>query len=118
VVVLPVDELLTIVRVPLTAPAVVGANSISSVVDWPALSVIGNEAPASENPVPATVAEVIVTDAEPVALNVNGWVEALPSPTLPNATLEALTLRVGSAGFNCSEAVDEAPPALPVMVAV
>ena len=46
-------------------------------------------------PVPLSVAELIVTGAVPVELNVTGSVEAVFTVTLPNARLAALTVNCG-----------------------
>jgi hypothetical protein len=67
-------------------------------------------------PVPLNVTELMVTGAVPVEVNVTGSVEAVFTVTLPNAKLVGLTVNVGTAAFNCSPKVLEAPPALAVRV--
>lgn len=63
---LPVEELLAIVKCPVSEPVAVGANCRLSVAVWPAFRVNGNVAPDTLNPVPEAVAELTVTAAEPV----------------------------------------------------
>ena len=73
-------------------------------------------APDSVKPVPVTVAALTVTAAVPVELSVTVCVEAVFTSTLPNATLVALMLNVGTTEFNCSAKLLETPPALAVSV--
>ena len=93
--VLLVDELLWIVSWPDAAPVVAGSNCTFSVTDWLGFKVTGNVPPDSLKPVPLTVAELIVTGAVPVELNVTGCVDAEPTAELPNAKLAALTVNIG-----------------------
>src|ERR1700733_793935 len=65
-------------------------------------------------PVPPSVAELIVTGAVPVELNVTGSVEAVFTVTLPNARLLGLTVNVGTAAFSCKAKLLETLPALAV----
>ena len=74
-------------------------------------------APDTVNPVPLSVAELIVTGAVPVELNVTDNVEAVFTVTLPNARLLGLTVNVGTAAFSCSAKLLEKLPALAVRVA-
>ena len=67
-------------------------------------------------PVPLSVAELIVTGAVPVEVNVTGSVDAVFTVTLPNAKLAGLIVNVGTAAFSCSAKVLETPPALAVRV--
>jgi hypothetical protein len=67
-------------------------------------------------PVPLNAAELMVTGAVPVEVNVTGNVEAVFTVTLPNARLAGLMVNVGTAAFNCSAKVLETPPALAVRV--
>jgi hypothetical protein len=69
-------------------------------------------APDIVNPVPVSVAALMVTGAVPVEVRVTDCVAGALSPTLPNATLVALRLKVGTAGFNCRAKVFETLPAL------
>jgi hypothetical protein len=117
-VVAPFDELLVMVRLPVAAPADAGSNCTSKVDVWPGVKVTGSAAAPSVNPVPVAAAEAIVTGAVPVDAKVTDWVDAVFCSTLPNATLVALTLSVGTAGFNCRANVVDALPLLAVRVTV
>jgi len=61
----PVEELLVRVTVPLAAPDAVGSKPIISVAVWPALRVNGKVAPESVNPVPLIDPALTVTEAVP-----------------------------------------------------
>jgi hypothetical protein len=78
--------------------------------------VTGKVAPDIVNPVPLNAAELMVTGAVPVEVNVTGNVEAVFTVTLPNARLVGLMVNVGTAAFNCRAKVLETPPALAVRV--
>ena len=67
-------------------------------------------------PVPLSAAELMVTGAVPVEVNVTGSVDAVFTVTLPNAKLPGLMVNVGTAAFSCSAKVLETPPALAVRV--
>ena len=67
-------------------------------------------------PVPLSVAELMVTGAVPVEVNVTGSVEAVFTVTLPNARLVGLTVNVGTAAFSCKAKLLETLPALAVRV--
>ena len=67
-------------------------------------------------PVPLSVAELMVTGAVPVEVNVTGSVDAVFTVTLPNAKLAGLIVNVGTAAFSCSAKVLETPPVLAVRV--
>src|SRR5580692_10201295 len=112
-----VEEVLWMVNWPVTAPATVGSNFTLSVTDWVGFRVTGNVAPVIVNPVPVNVAELRVTGAVPVEVNVTGSVDAVFTVTLPNARLAGLMVNVGTAAFNCRPKVRETPPALAVSVA-
>jgi hypothetical protein len=90
-----VDELLWIVSWPDAAPVVAGSNCTFNVTDWLGFNVTGNVPPDSVKPVPLTVAELIVTGAVPVEVNVTGCVDAEPTVELPNAKLAVLTVNIG-----------------------
>lgn len=75
-------------------------------------------APDTENPLPATVAALIVTAAVPVDESVTACVVAVWTFTLPNPMLAALTPRVAVPDPSCSAKVFVVPPALAVRVAV
>jgi hypothetical protein len=100
-----VDELLTMVSVPLAAPAAVGSNCTVSVAVWFMFSVSGKLAPETEKPVPVRVAELMVTAAVPVEDSVIDCVVAAFTATLPKFRLEELMLSVGTAAFNCNAKV-------------
>ena len=76
----------------------------------------GKVAPDIVKPVPLSVAELMVTGAVPVEVNVTGSVDAVFTVTLPNAKLAGLMVNVGTAAFSCSAKVLETPPALAVRV--
>ena len=67
-------------------------------------------------PVPLSVAELMVTGAVPVELNVTGSVDDVFTVTLPNARLAGLTVNVGTAAFSCKAKLLETLPALAVRV--
>ena len=69
-------------------------------------------------PVPVTVADLTVTAAPPVDDSVSVCVVGVLTVTLPNETLVALMLNVGTAGFNCSAKPMDAEPVLAVRFAV
>ena len=77
---------------------------------------IGKVTPDTVKPVPVNAAELIVTGAVPVEVNVTGSVDAVFTVTLPNARLAGLMVNVGTAAFNCRAKVLETPPALAVRV--
>jgi hypothetical protein len=121
VTVLLVEELLWIVNWPVAAAAAVGSNCTSNVTARLGFKVTGNVAPESLKPLPASVAELMVTGAVPVELNVTGSSAAVFTITFPNATLVGPTDSVGivpAAGFNCRAKLLEMPFALAVSVTV
>ena len=61
----PVEELLVRVTVPLAVPVAVGLKPIASVAVWPAFSVRGKVTPESVNPVPLIDPALTVTAAVP-----------------------------------------------------
>ena len=77
VAVLPVVELLLIVRVPVNAAAVAGSNWICSVNDWPGVSVTGKLAATMVKPAPVMAAEFTVTADVPVEVRVRVCVFAV-----------------------------------------
>lgn len=96
-----VEELLAIVNVPLAAPAAVGSNCTLSVAVWPELSVSGKVRPEIEKPVPASVAEFMVTATLPVEESVIDCEVGVLTATFPKLRVELLTASVGMAAFNC-----------------
>jgi hypothetical protein len=117
--VLLVDELLWMVSWPVAAAAAVGSNCTSSVTARLGFKVTGNVAPDSVKPPPVSVAELMVTGAVPVELNVTGSFIAVFTVTFPNATLVGLTDSVGTvaaAAVSCRAKRLETPFALAVSV--
>ena len=55
----------------------------------------GNVAPDTAKPAPLSVAELMVTGAVPVEVNVTGCVEAVFTVTSPNVRLAALIVNCG-----------------------
>jgi len=107
-----VEELLVMVNWPVVAPAVVGSNCTVSIAALPGDNVTGKALPDIVKPVPVSVAELMVTGTVPVEVRVRDCVAGVLSPTLPNATLVALTLNVGTEAFNCSAKLIDTLPAL------
>ena len=89
--VLPVDELLPIVIVPLAAPVAVGRNCTCSVMAWFGFSVTGRVPPTIVKPAPVIAAEFTVTADVPVEVNVNDCVVDVFTVRLPKFKLVALT---------------------------
>lgn len=87
--------LLTSETDPLTAPALVGANATLNVVLAPAAIVLGNERPLELNPVPLTLAAVIVTLALPPFDRVIVCELLFPVITLPKFTLDGFADNCG-----------------------
>jgi hypothetical protein len=88
-------ELLRMVNWPDDAPVAAGSNCTFSVTDWPGFTIAGNVAPDTVKPIPVSVAELIVTGAPPVEVNVKGCIDGEPTVKLPNVKLAALTLSIG-----------------------
>ena len=61
----------------------------------------GKVAPDMVKPVPLSAAELMVTGAVPVELNVTGCVDDVFTVTLPNVRLPGLMVNVGTAAFSC-----------------
>jgi hypothetical protein len=87
----PVDESLLIVICPLAAPVDVGRNCTCNVAAWAGFSVTGTLPLTIVKPAPVMVAELTVTGAVPVDVNVNDCVVAVFTVTLPKLRLAALT---------------------------
>jgi hypothetical protein len=94
----------------------VGSNFTLTVADWVGFRVTGNVAPDIVNPVPVSDAELMVTGAVPVEVNVTGSVDAVFTVTLPNARLAGLMVNVDTPAFSCRPKVLDTPPALAVSV--
>jgi hypothetical protein len=76
--------------------------------------VTGKVTPDTVKPVPVSVAELIVSGAVPVDVNVTGWVGSALTATLPNDKLLELMLSVGTAAFNCRAKLADTLPELAV----
>ena len=76
----------------------------------------GNVAPVTLNPIPATVAALIVTAAAPVEVIVNDCVVGVFTFTFPNVILVALTCIVMADAPSCRLVAFEMPPAPAVSV--
>ena len=87
----PVDESLLIVICPLAAPVDVGRNCTCNVTACSGFSVTGTLPLTIKKPAPAMVAELTVTGAVPVDVNVNDCVVAVFTVTLPKLRLAVLT---------------------------
>jgi len=75
----------------------VGSNCTFSVTDWVGFKVTGNVAPDIVKPVPVSAAELMVTGAAPVDVNVTGCVDDVFTVTLPNVKSAALSVNCGLA---------------------
>ena len=80
-------------RLPLAAPALVGANVAVNVTLWLDVSVRGKLNPLIEKTAPVTFACVMVTDDPPVLVRVSDKFALLLTWTLPNARLVGLAPR-------------------------
>jgi hypothetical protein len=94
-VVLPVDESLLIVNVPVALPIVVGLNCTCNVKDWVGESVTGRLPPVSAKPDPEMEAEFTMTGAVPVEVNVSDCAVEVFTVTLPKLRLPVLTVNWG-----------------------
>lgn len=81
-----VGSLLTIARLPVTLPAVAGANVSVNVADWPAVIVFGVVMPLNEKSAPVSVNKEIVRSAAPVFDKTKLLVPLLPVETVPKST--------------------------------
>jgi hypothetical protein len=93
----PVVELLTTVNLPVRPPTVVGLKVTGTTKVCPAVRVLGRVVATIENPVPATVRELMVRGAVPEEVIVSESAFEVPSVTLPK--LSVLALRVMPAGL-------------------
>src|SRR5579863_1786205 len=101
---------------PAKDPAVVGSNCTSRVSDCPGLSVTGSEAPETEKFAPLTAAELTVTEAVPVELNVIGCATGVFTTAVPNPIDVAFSVRAAEAALSCSERVLEVLPPVAVRI--
>lgn len=81
--------LLVTATLPLTLPALVGANRTVTDVDWPGFSVVLT-APLADTPVPLNERPEIVTFEFPVSVKVMVAEELLPTVTFPKFSVVAL----------------------------
>lgn len=113
-----VNEVLTIVSVPVAGPVTIGLNSTFSAAVWPPLSDKGNTPPDTEKPEPATMAAVTVTGKLPDEERVSVCVATVFRFTFPNSRLVLLMASTGPDPANCKANDCITPPALAVNVAV
>jgi hypothetical protein len=85
------------VTVPATDPLTAGAKVTGNARVWPGDKVFGNVTGPREKPVPLTERELMVAAAVPVEDKVRVDADDVPSITLPNPRLAALTVRFGVA---------------------
>jgi hypothetical protein len=93
--VLPVVELLLMMRFPVAAPAVVGLNWSCSVTDWLGARVSGKDSATMVKPAPVMAAEFTVTADVPVDVRVRVNNVAVLTVLLPKFRLDALTVSWG-----------------------
>jgi hypothetical protein len=88
----PVPALLLTVIEPLAAPVLVGSNCTVSVTVCPGFSVAGKLPPVFVNPVPASVAELIVSAEVPDEVSVTVWVVDVSTVWSPKDRLVVLSV--------------------------
>ncbi len=76
------------VILPVPAPAVVGANCALKETLCPAVNVVGKESPLIPNPVPSTVAMLIVRLEFPLFVSLTLCVPVCPTITFPKLSVE------------------------------
>jgi len=114
----PVEELLVMVSVPATAPALVGSNCTLRVAVWPAVRVSGSVTPDTVKPVPVSASAVTTTGAVPEEVKVTVCTVGVFSATEPKASVVALRVSFGTAAFRVRETVFETPFAVAFRVTV
>ena len=102
--------MLEIASWPVKDPAVAGSNCNCRVNDCPGLSVAGRVPPEIEKPAPLTAAELTVTEAVPVELNVIDCATGVFTSTVPNPIDVAFRVKAAEAALSCSERVLEVLP--------
>ena len=60
----------------------------------------GSVSPETEKPVPETAADLMVTEAVPLAVSVRDLLTDVPTETFPKASDEVLSVRAAVEGFN------------------
>jgi hypothetical protein len=113
----PLVALLLITIDPLHGPAVAGSKLMVNVAVWPGFSVTGTLIPDCPNPVPVSVAPLMVSAAVPDEVSVTFFVTVVFSPCVPNATLLLLNVSPRVIAFSVRARVFETPPAVAVRVA-
>jgi hypothetical protein len=93
--VLPVVELLLIVRLPVADPVAVGLNWTCKVIDCPGFNVAGRVPVTMAKLEPVVEAEFTVTGEVPDDVNVNDCVVAVFSATLPKLSVVGPTVNWG-----------------------
>jgi hypothetical protein len=101
VAVLPLVELLLIVRFPVAAPAAAGRNCSCRVTDWFGLSVTGKVPATMVKPAPVIEAEFTVNAEVPDDVSVTEPVAAEFTVTLPKLRDEALRVNFGCRCRGC-----------------
>jgi hypothetical protein len=86
------DALLVSVTLPLTAPAVVGANVAENEADCPGASVSGSCNPVAVKPVPLVVIPEIVRFALPLLFKLTVRVVLVPVACVPKSTFVGLAV--------------------------
>jgi hypothetical protein len=110
--------LLVTVIDPVACPAVVGSKRTSRVSDCPGFSVTGKVAPDTVKPSPVTVAELIVSAADPEDVSVTVSVVGESTFTSPKLRLVVLTPRAGACATSCTAKTFAMPPDVAVTLAV
>jgi hypothetical protein len=87
--------LLTMVKLPLAAPADAGANWTLKLVDWPAFSVMGKDKGLVLKPLPATLTWVTVRVPVPLFVNWMVCVLGEPTVTFPRLALAGIMVKPG-----------------------
>ncbi len=80
---------------PVTAPAVLGANTALNCAEPPAAMFNGAVMPVVLKPVPVIVTALIVTVAVPPLVKLIVWELLVPVTTLPNAALDGVAVSCG-----------------------
>jgi len=102
-------ELLVIEIEPLKLPAAAGSKLTVNEVLWPALRVTGKERAEMLNPVPLTLALLMVNAAEPELVRETVLVVAVPTLTLPKLSDAGLKASTGVTPVPESATVDAEP---------
>ena len=90
---------LAMISCPFTALVVDGLNWTVRTICWPGESVAGKLALDRENPVPVMESDLMVTGDVPDEVRVTDLLTAVPTETLPKASVEALSVSAGADDF-------------------